>query len=37
MNNSFTQKAQYYLNESNRLTEELNAEIEYSAVLEAVL
>ena len=37
MNNSFTQKAQYYLNESNRLTEELDTQIQYSAVLEAVL
>ena len=37
MNNSFTQKAQYYLNESNRLTEELDNQIEYSDVLEAVL
>ena len=37
MNNSFTQKAQHYLNESYRLTEELDTQIEYSAVLEAVL
>ena len=37
MNNSFTQKAQHYLNESYRLTEELDAEIQYSALLEAVL
>lgn len=37
MNNSFTQKAQYYLNESNRLTEELDNQIQYSDVLEAVL
>jgi len=37
MNNPLVQRAQYYLNESHRLTEELNTEIEYSAVLEAVL
>ena len=37
MNNPLAQKAQYYLNESSRLSEELNTEIEYSAVLEAVL
>ena len=37
MNNSFTQKAQHYLNESYRLTEELDSQIEYSGILEAVL
>jgi len=37
MNNPLAQRAQYYLNESDRLSEELNTEIEYSAVLEAVL
>jgi hypothetical protein len=37
MNNPLAQQAQYYLNESSRLSEELNTEIEYSAVLEAVL
>ena len=37
MNNPLVEKAKYYLNESNRLSEELNTEIEYSAVLEAVL
>lgn len=37
MNNPLSQKAQYYLNESDRLSEELNSEVEYSAVLEAVL
>jgi len=37
MNNPLVQRAQYYLNESNRLTEELNTQIEYSRLLEAVL
>ena len=37
MNNPLAQRAQYYLNESDRLSEELNSEVEYSAVLEAVL
>lgn len=37
MNNPLAQQAQYYLNESDRLSEELNSEVEYSAVLEAVL
>lgn len=37
MNNPLLEKAQYYLNESSRLTEELDTQIEYSAVLEGVL
>jgi len=37
MNNPLVQRAQYYLNESNRLTEELGTQIEYSRLLEAVL
>lgn len=37
MNNPLIEKAKYYLNESNRLSEELNSQVEYSAVLEAVL
>jgi hypothetical protein len=37
MNIPLAQKAQYYLNESNRLTEELAAHQEYSRLLEAVL
>ena len=37
MNNPLLEKAKYYLNESNRLTEELDTQIQYSAVLEAVL
>jgi len=37
MNNPLVQRAQYYLNESHRLTEELNTQIEYSRLLEAVL
>jgi len=37
MNNPLLEKAKYYLNESNRLSEELNSQVEYSAVLEAVL
>ena len=37
MNNPLVQRAQYYLNESDRLTEELNTQIEYSRLLEAVL
>jgi len=37
MNNPLAQRAQYYLNESSRLSEELNLQVEYSAVLEAVL
>ena len=37
MNNPLAQRAQYYLNESDRLSEELNSEVEYSAVLEEVL
>ena len=37
MNNSFTQKAQHYLNESYRLTKELDTQIQYSGILEAVL
>ena len=37
MNNPLLEKAKYYLNESNRLTEELDNQIEYSDVLEAVL
>ena len=37
MNNPLLEKAQYYLNESNRLTEELDTQIQYSAVLEGVL
>ena len=36
-NNPFTQKAQYYLNESHRLNEELSAELEYNALLEEIL
>jgi hypothetical protein len=37
MNNPLAQKAQYYLNESNRLNEELQAEEAYSELLENVL
>ena len=37
MNIPLAQKAQYYLNESNRLNEELAAHQEYSRLLEAVL
>ena len=37
MNNPLSQKAQYYLNESSRLSEELNSQVEYSTVLEGVL
>ena len=37
MNNPLAQKAQYYLNESHRLSEELQAEEAYSELLENVL
>jgi len=37
MNNPLAQKAQYYLNESHRLNEELKTEQEYSDLLENVL
>jgi len=37
MNNPLAQKYNYYLNESNRLNEELQAEQEYSELLENVL
>lgn len=37
MNNPLLEKAKYYLNESNRLTEELDNQIQYSTLLEAVL
>ena len=37
MNNPLAQKAQYYLNESNRLNEELKTEQEYSELLENIL
>ena len=36
-NNPFAHKAQYYLNESHRLNEELSAELEYNALLEEIL
>lgn len=37
MNNQLAQKYQYYLNESNRLSEELKSEQEYSELLENIL
>lgn len=37
MNNPLAQKAQYYLNESHRLSEELKAQQEYSELLESIL
>jgi len=37
MNNPLVQKAQYYLNESNRLAEELQAEQEYTELLEELI
>jgi hypothetical protein len=37
MNNPLAQKAQYYLNESNRLSEELKLEREYRELLENIL
>ena len=37
MNNPLAQKYQYYINESNRLSEELQNEVEYSELLENVL
>ena len=37
MNNPLAQKAQYYLNESHRLSEELKNETEYSELLENIL
>jgi hypothetical protein len=37
MNNPLTQKYQYYLNESHRLSEELKSEQEYSEFLENIL
>jgi hypothetical protein len=37
MNNLLAQKAQYYLNESHRLSEELQNETEYSELLENIL
>ena len=37
MNNPLVQRAQYYLNESDRLNEQLKAQHEYSRLLEAVL
>lgn len=37
MNNPLVQKAQYYLNETHRLNEELKNETEYSELLENIL
>ena len=37
MNNPLAQKYNYYLNESNRLSEELQNEVEYSELLENIL
>jgi ribulose bisphosphate carboxylase small subunit len=37
MNNPLAQKAQYYLNESHRLSEELKNETQYSELLENIL
>ena len=37
MNNQLAQKAQYYLNESHRLSEELQNEVEYVSLLESLI